>query len=144
MALAGPAGSPRRYLLHSDIQPDDIIRPGALLHYHRPNGWQSHLLLTYQSASRMWQWRDLTGKPPWHSAVKITPAHALAWWVAEHGLDLSPEDRMRLDASSATMVHCSTGDPLPPRLETPGPGSRAGPAQPVDTTADPLQPPSKR
>eukprot|EP00971_Amphidinium_carterae_P294265 5842766-Amphidinium_carterae.1 len=80
------------------------------------------LLLTHHSASRMWQWHDLSGKPPWHSATKITPAHALAWWVAEHGLDLSPEDRMRLDASSAAMVHCSTGDPLPPHPSTPGPG----------------------
>eukprot|EP00971_Amphidinium_carterae_P029564 581705-Amphidinium_carterae.1 len=102
-ALAGPASEPRRYLLHDDIQSDDIIRPGALLHYHRPSGWQSHLLLMYQSASRMWQWRDLSGKPPWHSAPKITPAHALAWWVAEHGLDLLPEDRIRLDANSAAM-----------------------------------------
>eukprot|EP00971_Amphidinium_carterae_P304410 6049614-Amphidinium_carterae.1 len=92
----------------------------------------------------MWQWRDLTGKPPWHSAVKITPARALAWWVAEHGLDLLPEDRIRLDASSAAMVHCSTGDPLPPQPEAPGPGARAGPAQPLDAPADPVQPPSKR
>eukprot|EP00971_Amphidinium_carterae_P222203 4410380-Amphidinium_carterae.1 len=50
------------------------MRPGALLHYHRLNGWQSHLLLIHHSASRMWQWHDLSGKPPWHSAPKITPA----------------------------------------------------------------------
>eukprot|EP00971_Amphidinium_carterae_P004431 88783-Amphidinium_carterae.1 len=61
----------------------------------------------------MWKWHDLSGKPPWHSAAKITPAHALAWWVAEPGLDLSPDDRMRLDATSVAMGHCSTGDPLP-------------------------------
>eukprot|EP00971_Amphidinium_carterae_P116843 2314067-Amphidinium_carterae.4 len=63
-ALVTPARGPRRYLLHSDLQPDDVLRPGALLRYTRPNEWQSHLVLDYQSASRMWQWRDLSGKPP--------------------------------------------------------------------------------
>eukprot|EP00971_Amphidinium_carterae_P173656 3442744-Amphidinium_carterae.1 len=93
----------------------------------------------------MWQWRDVSGKPPWHSAPKITPAHALAWWVAEHGLDLSPQDRRRLDASSAALVHCSTGDPLPPRPTVPGPGSSsAGPAHLPQAAADSAQPPSKR
>eukprot|EP00971_Amphidinium_carterae_P178467 3540456-Amphidinium_carterae.1 len=51
-ALASPIGGPRRYILHTDLQPSDVLRPGALLGYTRPNGWSSHRILEHHSASR--------------------------------------------------------------------------------------------
>eukprot|EP00971_Amphidinium_carterae_P040229 789452-Amphidinium_carterae.1 len=43
------------------------------------------------------------------------------------------------------MVHCSTGDPLPPHPNQPELSSiTAGPAQPPQAAADSAQPPSKR
>eukprot|EP00971_Amphidinium_carterae_P140232 2778418-Amphidinium_carterae.1 len=64
---------------------------------------------------------------------EIEQRASMANHLLEKGGVADSEDRVRLDTSSVAMVHCSTGDPLPPRPETPGPGARAGPAQPVLT-----------
>eukprot|EP00971_Amphidinium_carterae_P349098 6490845-Amphidinium_carterae.2 len=53
--------------------------------------------------------------------------------------------RRRLDASSAALVHCSTGDPLSPQSQTAGSGFfSAGPAHMPQAVNNLAQPPLKR